>query len=325
MTNEKNMEPEETPSVVEDVAAGFVAHGLADGAKAGTAETGSAPDPKRPKWLILAIAAACVVVVAAAGIGGWAAWHHAQLSEAKSVCAEASDTVRVAMNKYNALLNGDAADAVETSEDAVADAAVLSDLADAIDAEAPEYAGCTATDKIGLDEATASLADASGWYESHTKSLQTAVDAVNASVLDKTVSDARTLLDSTDGKVTDNATREALKTAIGERDADAIAKAVKGVNDSIKAKEEADRKAQEEAEAAAAQAQAEAEAAAQAQQQAQQYYQQSYTPSYSYTPTYSGGGSSGSSSGGSSGGPVSGGHGCTTDCGTLPDYGVIIH
>ncbi|OZG59255.1 colicin transporter [Bifidobacterium lemurum] len=296
MTDEKDMkgaEPEKTSSV-----------------DAGAEGTGSAPDSKRPKWLIPAIAAACVVVVAAAGIGGWTAWHHAQLSEAKSACAEASDTVRVAMNKYNTLLNGDAADAAETSEDVVADAAVLEDLATAIDAEAPSYAGCTAASASGLDEAAASLAEASEWYETHTKSLQAAVDAVDASVLDKTVSDARTLLDSTDGKVQDKSTREALEKAIGERDADAIAQAVKAVNASVKAKEEADRKAQEEAEAeAAAQAQAEAEAAAQAQAQAQQYsYGQSYTPSYSYgTGGYSGGTSSGgstssgSTSGGSSG------------------------
>ena len=82
-----------------------------------------------------------------------------------------------------------------------------------------------------------------------------------------------------------------MKQAIAKRDAGAIAKAVKSVNDSKAAKEKADSEAKAKAEQEA-QAQAAAEAAAQAQAQTQQSYsapRQSYTPSYSapqqsYTP-----------------------------------------
>lgn len=111
--------------------------------------------------------------------------------------------------------------------------------------------------------------------------MESAVRAVESSKLDKTVADADGLYSSTDGKVQDEKTREALKQAIAKRDADAIAKAVK---------------AQAEQEAAA-----QAAAAQQAQQQAQAQR------SYSYG-SYSSGGWSGSAGGQSySGGSYSGG------------------
>lgn len=142
------------------------------------------------------------------------------------------------------------------------------------------------------------------------KALESAVKAVESSKLDKTVADADGLYKATEGNVQDEKTREALKQAIAKRDAGAIAKAVKSVNDSKAAKEKA--KAEQEA-----QAQAAAEAAAQA--QAQQSYS---APRQSYTPSYSGGSTSGGGSGSSVPDfvPVSKGFGCTTDCGPLTDY-----
>ena len=75
--------------------------------------------------------------------------------------------------------------------------------------------------------------------------------AVEASKLDKTVDDASRLLKDSEGKVQDARTRETLSKAIKARDAVAIAKAVKAVNDSKAAKEKAEqeaakRKAEEE-------------------------------------------------------------------------------
>lgn len=149
------------------------------------------------------------------------------------------------------------------------------------------------------------------------KALRAAVRAVESSKLDKTVADADGLYSSTDGKVQDEKTREALRQAIAKRDADAIAKAVKAVNDSKAAKDRADAEA-------AAKAQAEQEAAAQAAvaQQAQQQAQAQR--SYSYG-SYSSGGWSGSAGGQSySGGSYSGGsQGGSTSSNSPDDYDIM--
>ena len=100
--------------------------------------------------------------------------------------------------------------------------------------------------------------------------------SVTDSKLDKTVDDANALYKQTDGKVADDKTRASLLDAIKKRDADAIAKAVKEVNESKTAREKADAEAAAKAKAEQeAAAQAAAAAAAQSQRQAQ-----SYTPSY---------------------------------------------
>ena len=141
------------------------------------------------------------------------------------------------------------------------------------------------------------------------------------------MADADGLYKATEGNVQNEKTREALKQAIAKRDAGAIAKAVKSVNDSKAAKEKADAEAKAKAEQEA-QAQAAAEAAAQAQtQQSYSAPQQSYTPSYtapqqSYTPSYSGGGSGSSVPDFV---PSSGGYGCTDDCPPPSSDGLIHH
>lgn len=90
------------------------------------------------------------------------------------------------------------------------------------------------------------------------------------STLDKTISDAETLYKDSEGKVQDNKTRESLKTAIDtakktvddkksdvktlNAQKDAVSKAVKSVNDSKTAKEQADAEAKAKAEAEQSQA-----------------------------------------------------------------------
>ena len=159
------------------------------------------------------------------------------------------------------------------------------------------------------------------------KALESAVKAVESSKLDKTVADADGLYKATEGNVQDEKTREALKQAIAKRDAGAIAKAVKSVNDSKAAKEKADAEAKAKAEQEAAEQEAAAQAAAEA-AAAQSQTQQSYSaPRQSYTPSYSGGSTSGG--GGSSSVPdfvpSSGGLGCTTDCPPSSSDGLIHH
>ena len=182
---------------------------------------GAAEKPaSKPKWPIPAIAAGAVVVLVAAGFAGWHAYTARELDAAKTACAEAADTLRGKANDYNALVNGDAKTASETTPKQVRDAKAVDALKAALKATAPEYEGCTADSKDGLDAAAAKLGQQAEWYESHEKTLTGAVKAVETSKLDKTVDDANALLKSSDGQVQDDKTRDALSGAIKARDAD---------------------------------------------------------------------------------------------------------
>ena len=250
---------------------------------------------RRPKWLPPLVAAVCAVILVAAGIIGWNAYSGAKLAEAKEACVTAADTVRNNANEYNALLNGDAADAAAVKAEQVEDSKTVESLGKELKAMAPEYEGCVAEDAQGLDAATVKLNEQADWYGTHEKSLSKAVRAVTESKAAKRLETAKTnltakldeasrLLADSDGKVADNATRDALSNAIdaanGLKDGNDPAKidgarktvedAINGVNASVQAKTDAD-----------AQAAAAAAAAAQAQAQAQS--------TYSGVSSYSGG------------------------------------
>ena len=283
---------------------------------------------KCPKWLLPLVAGLCALALVVAGGIGWKIWSDRRLSEAKAACATASDAARGAMNDWNTLVNGDAADLLEVKADQVKDAKTLDALKTALDVEAPEYEGCVADGKDGLETAIDELDDAAAWYEKHAGSLKKAVDAVNDSKLAKTIDTAKTLLESSNGNVQDDKTREELSKAIEAKDEAAIAKASKAVNDSIAAKQKADEEAK-----AKAQADAKAAAAANAQTQQQQYNYQQSQPQQSWTPSYSyGGGSTGGGSGttgGSTGGSapkpnLNGSYGCGNSC-TGKDDGYYHH
>lgn len=293
---------------------------------------GVAENKKSRKKTVIAVASVAVVaVLAGGGCLGWKAYTGHQLADAKQACVEASESYRKAVNGYSKLVDGDAAAASQITAKQVADAKTVDALAAALKAAEPKTVACAADDRAGYESKTGLIVKNAGWYGKHAKSLEHAVKAVNDSKLAKTVSDAERLLKDSDGKVQDASTRDELSKAIKARDADAIAAASRKVNDSVTAKTKADGEAQRKAEEDAA-AQAAAEAAAAAQQAQQSYAQQSYTPSYSapqqsYTPSYSGGSTSGGGSGSSAPDfvPISGGHGCTTDCPPPSSDGLIHH
>ena len=285
-----------------------------------------------------------VVVLALLTAGGiaWKAHADRLMAEARADCAAASERLRTATNDWNTLLNGSAADAAKTDRKSVKDAKMLDALSKTMKATIPKTVSCKADSRTGVQEAAKAITANAAWYKTHAKTLSKAVKAVESSKLDKTVDDAQALYDATSGKVQDDKTRASLLDAIKKRDADAIGKAVKTVNESKAAKEKADAEAKAKAEQeAAAQAAAAcvlgpgprpAAAAAQSQRQAQ-----SYTPSYTNTGTSSGrsytnvgsaGASSGSTGGSSSGGsgwsgPTSGGHGDPGAC-SLEDCSIPI-
>lgn len=252
------------------------------------AGTEDIPTRKDRRPIIIAVAAVTATVLAVGGVCGYRAYEHRRVSLARQACASAVADQSKAVKSYKALLNADATTAaLKTDVKAVKDAKTLDALKRAVGAETPAMVKCDASDKTSLDEATAKADKTARSVKADAKTLQAAVRAVESSKLDKTVDDADGLYRATEGKVQDDKTRDALKQAIAKRDADAIAKAVKAVNDSKTAKDQADAEA-------AAKAQAEQEAAAQAAaaQQAQQQAQRSY--SYG---SYSSGGWSGSAGG----------------------------
>ena len=289
---------------------------------------------KNRRTVVIGVAAAAAVALVAGGVCGYRAYENHRVSMARQACQSAVTDLGKTVKSYKALLGADATTAaLKTDATSVRDAKTLDALKQAAGAETPGMVKCDASDKIGLDAAAAKADKADKGVKADAKALESAVKAVESSKLDKTVADADGLYKATEGNVQDEKTREALKQAIAKRDAGAIAKAVKSVNDSKAAKEKADAEAKAKAEQEA-QAQAAAEAAA-AQSQTQQSYsapQQSYTPSYSaprqsYTPSYSGGSTSGGGSGSSVPDfvPSSGGYGCTDDCPPPSSDGLIHH
>ena len=286
----------------------------------------STSESKIRKPAIIAVAAiAIVALLAGGGWCGWKAYTGHRLAEARQACVEASEGYRKAADSYSKLVDGDAAAASKVAAGQVADAKTVDALSEELKATEPKTVACTADDKAGYESKTNLVEKNTGWYGKHAKSLEAAVKAVNDSKLAKTVSDAERLLKDSDGKVQDASTRDELSKAVKAKNETAIAAASKKVNDSMTAKTKADEEAQRKAdEEAAAQAAAEAAAAAQAQTQ------QSYSaPQQSYTPSYSGG-TSGSTGGGSGSSapdfvPISGGHGCTTDCPPPSSDGLIHH
>ena len=254
---------------------------------------------KNRRPVVIGVAAVAAVALVAGGVCGYRAYENHRVSMAREACQSAVTDLGKTVKSYKALLGADATTAaLKTDATSVRDAKTLDALKQAAGVETPGMVKCDASDKTGLDEATAKADKTTKAVNADAKALESAVKAVESSKLDKTVADADGLYKATEGNVQDEKTREALKQAIAKRDAGAIAKAVKSVNDSKAAKEKADAEAKAKAEQEA-QAQAAAEAAAQAQAQTQQSYsapRQSYTPSYSapqqsYTPSYSGGGS----------------------------------
>lgn len=304
---------------------------------------GVVPEPetvrRRPKWLAPVAAGCVLVLLAVGGVVGCRVWSARELAEAKEACAVAADGVRGAANDYNAVVNGQAADASAVTVDQVKDARTVDALAKALKTTAPEYEGCLAGSKAGLDEATSKLDRQAAWYRTHAASLGKAVKAVESSRLDRTVEDAEKLLADSKGRVADEKTRSMLEQAIKDRDADAIGEAVNAVDGSVKAKEKADADAKAQAEQ---EAQAAAQAAA-AQTQAQSYgggYSYGggtgytgggytgggytgggYTGGGTYTPPATGGGNGGGSA---SSGPISGAQGCGNSC-TGTDDGYYHH
>lgn len=219
---------------------------------------GAGPEKPRKdrRRIIIGAAAVAVAVLVAGGVCAHRAYESHQASVARDACESAVADQAKAVKAYKTLLGSDATvAALKTDAKSVKDAKTVDTLKRAAAVRLPAMVKCDASKAADLD-AAAAKANKAADVKSDTKALETAAKAVESSKLDKTVAVADALYKATDGKVQDDKTRDALKQAIAKRDAAAIAKAVKSVNDSKTAKEKADAeakaKAEQEAAAAAA-------------------------------------------------------------------------
>lgn len=214
------------------------------------------------------------------------------LAQEAADCRQAHDTADGQRDALEKTVEKARRLASATGKDQVADQSALDALDELADETIPELPSCPASNPDA-----GNVTAAGEEYKRRAEDLADAMDKVNRSILDKTVQDAKKLHDESAGKVADEQTRTDLAKAMDSRDADAIRKAMDKVNQSIKAKEDAD-KAKEEEEA---RAQAEAQAAQQQAQQSQQPRQS--TPSTGgTTPRRSSGSTSGVTGGRTYGG-----------------------
>lgn len=215
------------------------------------------PDRKHPKWLVPLIAGGtAVVVLAAVGTGGYLYWNHNQLTAASEECATSYDKAVKAQKKLTEYLESDALKTAITVKDSeVEDAKTVAVLtstvktAEKTKTTIPECPSGNLTDIRAMTKEIDGLATA---YSRTVSEVADRADAVNGSKLDKIVADATKILNDSKGRVKDDKTRTVLENAIKSKDEKTISDAVKAVNDSIKAKSDADAKAGAEKEAQAA-------------------------------------------------------------------------
>lgn len=227
-----------------------------------TEPSGAARAASKPKWLVPVIAGGCAVVLAAGGTGGYLWWNHSRLTEASGECSVAYEKAVKARKKLTEYLKSDALKAAVTVKDSeVRDAKTVGTLASTVKTASKtktDIPGCPADGLKDIKAVTAWLDKTATAYAKTVGEVKGKAEAVNASKLDKTVADATKVLDDSKGRVQDDKVRAALEDAIRSRDGKAISDAVKAVNDSIKAKSDADAKAEAEKEGQAAESTAQA-------------------------------------------------------------------
>lgn len=215
------------------------------------------PDRKHPKWLVPLIAGGtAVVVLAAVGTGGYLYWNHNQLTAASEECATSYDKAVKAQKKLTEYLESDAVKTAITVKDSeVKDAKTVGTLASTVktaEKTKTTIPECPSGNRADIRAMTKEIDGLATAYSRTVSEVADRADAVNGSKLDKIVADATKILNDSKGRVKDDKTRTVLENAIKSKDEKTISDAVKAVNDSIKAKSDADAKAGAEKEAQAA-------------------------------------------------------------------------
>lgn len=273
------------------------------------------------------IVALCVLLIVLLVAGGVVVWRVAVNRRHERLMSECVDMVSTQIDAWDeaATASDNAADAANLTQDDVADTATVDTLGALLD-DMPQEPSTTAVKACPTSDTDDQLAETTQQAETLTDSYRqwaddtnAAVDAVLASRDEKLLDDAKTalqdvvdeatdLLESSKGNVEDDTTRTTLNDAITDAqtvldddtvtDPDAyvdaqatVEAAMTKVNDSVKAKQEADQ---------AAEAQSQSSTGGGSSSGSSGNYSGSSGGSYSYGG-YSGGSSNGGSSGGSSG------------------------
>lgn len=263
-------------------------------------DEGNAKKPAKKTIIVSTIAA----VVVLAGVGGGYAYasnttydsYESQLESAKEADSKLVKTLAEARTLVKATKETDVLD--KTVLDSLTKSIKTGDALKGVPAtshatkwnlwSASKAKASVVDDIAKADDSINAIGKAMGKVES-SKTAKQVKDAKDT--LNKTISDAETLYKDSEGKVSDDKTRESLKTAIDtakktvddkkagvktlNAQKDAVSKAVKSVNDSKTAKEQAD------AEAARQTAQQQSQA------QTQTYSNTNYSRANSGTSTYS--------------------------------------
>lgn len=263
---------------------------------------------KKPSKKTIIIASTIAAIVVLAGVGGYAYAsnttydsYESQLESAKEADSKLVKTLAEARTLVKATKETDVLD--KTMLDSLTKSIKTGDALKGV----PTTSHATKWNLWGTTKANTIVADDNTEANDSIDAINKAMRKVNKSktdkqvkdarsTLDKTISDAETLYKDSEGKVQDNKTRESLKTAIDtakktvddkksdvktlNAQKDTVSKAVKSVNDSKTAKEQAD--AEAKAEEAARQA-----AQQQSQAQTQTYSNTNYSRANSGTSTYS--------------------------------------
>lgn len=258
---------------------------------------------KKPSKKTVIIASTIAAIVVLAGVGGYAyastsaySDYESQVESAKTIDAKLVKKIENAQNLAKVTKDTDVLDktllgslnASVKSGEAQKGSPKAEDVNKWMLWDVSKAKTTVADDISAATKAISSIDAAIGKVES-SKTAKQVKDAKDT--LNKTISDAETLYKDSEGKVQDNKTRESLKTAIDtakktvddkkagvktlNSQKDAVSKAVKSVNDSKTAKEQADAEAARQA------------AQQQSQVQTQTYSNTNYSRANSGTSTYS--------------------------------------
>lgn len=201
---------------------------------------------------------------------------------ARERCNQARQSVQDAADRWNLAQAKGQSLLAQTKTADVADAAVIDELTQALQGGGGITPACPTTEGKDMDTAIETNTLSAKHLKQELDRLDKAVAAVQASRDRKTLADAETLYKRSNGKVTDDKTRQELKKQIDGKDLTALPATMQKVRASMHewTKQQNERKAQQEEQARQAQAQREAqEVQQQAQAQTQQQQQQQAIPS----------------------------------------------
>lgn len=174
---------------------------------------------KHPRRKTIAAGVGIAIILALAG-GVYAYMSHSAHEAALSDCEASISTVTKTMSLWDDAKK-DADETATITADQVADSAAVDTLAKIYTTKDAKPQACNASDATStLRETTDHNKSLAGKYSDLVKHIDPAVDAVQTSQALKTLTDTigsgQSLLDSSNGQVQDESTRDALQTAINE-------------------------------------------------------------------------------------------------------------